>query len=419
MGDQAARSRRASVSADDIIIVGGGLGGLATALALGRAGRRVRVLEQAQEFGAIGYGIQLGPNVFPMFERLGIKDAVIAAGDIPEACILVDAFTGEEVVRLPTGATLKARFGHPYLIIHRIDLHHALIEACRACPTVTLVPGALAVRFEDGGSGVTVETADGRRFEGAALIAADGLRSGVRASLRNESEPRQSGYVAHRTLLPMDQVSDTVPRRNVHLRIGPGFHIVHYPLRHGTVLNMVAVFRTSTYLEKLDIAAYRAEIDRTYAKAHPLMHTMLAMMDLTRRWPIADRDPIRQWHRGRVALVGDAAHPTLQSLAQGACMAIEDGVCLAALIELAEGDFAQAFAQYESERCVRTARVQLESRYLWELYHADDVARDVAREIFVERSEDDMFRCLAWLYDGCPVPARLRPTAKDAPKDVL
>jgi len=404
------------VNVNEIIIVGGGLGGLAAALALGRTGRPVRVLEQTAEFGAIGYGIQLGPNVFSMFERLGIKDAVIAAGDIPEACILVDALTDEEIVRLPTGATLEARFGHPYLIIHRIDLHQVLIEACRVCPAIALVPGALVVRFEDRGSSVAVETADGRIFEGAALIAADGLRSGIRAALRDEGEPRQSGYVAHRTLLPMDQVPEAVPRRNVYLRVGPGFHIVHYPLRHGTLHNIVAVFRTSTYLEKLETQAYRAEIDRTYARARPLMHAILATMDLTRRWPIADRDPIRRWHSGRVALLGDAAHPTLQSLAQGACMAVEDGVCLAHLIALADGDFPRAFAHYESERCLRTARVQLESRYLWDLYHADGIARDVARETFAERSEDDMFRCLAWLYGGCRVPMRLHTPAENDPR---
>jgi len=132
------------------------------------------------------------------------------------------------------------------------------------------------------------------------------------------------------------------------------------------------------------------------------------MMNLERRWPLADRDPIRHWHRGRVTLVGDAAHPTLQSMAQGACMAIEDGVCLAALIDLADGDFERAFAQYEAERYVRTARLQLESRYMWDIYHAEDIARDVVRQTFAERTEEDMFRCLAWLYDGFRIPVRLR-----------
>jgi 2-polyprenyl-6-methoxyphenol hydroxylase-like FAD-dependent oxidoreductase len=152
-------------------------------------------------------------------------------------------------------------------------------------------------------------------------------------------------------------------------------------------------------------------VERTFAGTHPAMQAMLAMMNLGRRWPLADRDPIRHWHKGRVTLVGDAAHPTLQSLAQGACMAIEDGVCLATLIGLADGDFERAFAQYESERYVRTARLQLESRYMWGIYHAEDIARDVMRQTFADRTEEDIFRCLAWLYDGFRIPARLRSAA--------
>jgi salicylate hydroxylase len=185
--------------------------------------------------------------------------------------------------------------------------------------------------------------------------------------------------------------------------------MVHYPLRHGTEFNIVAVYRTATFADRLDERDHRAEVERTYAGTHPVMQAMLAMMNLERRWPLADRDPIRHWHRGRVTLLGDAAHPTLQSLAQGACMAIEDGVCLAALIDRADGDYAQAFAQYESVRYVRTARLQLESRYMWGVYHAEDIARDVMHETFAGRTEDDIFRCLAWLYDGFPIPAGRRP----------
>ena len=146
----------------------------------------------------------------------------------------------------------------------------------------------------------------------------------------DEGEPRMIGYVAHRTIVPMADVQRRrASRRDVVLWSGPGFHIVHYPLRHGTLFNIVAVFRTSTYAERGDIAGYRAELDRTYRDSHPTMKALLAMMDLERRWAISDRDPIRHWSKGRVTLLGDAAHPTLQSLAQGACMAIEDGVCLA------------------------------------------------------------------------------------------
>jgi len=365
-----------------ILIVGGGLGGLTTALALGRAGRRVHVLEQTPEFGAIGYGIQLGPNVVPMFDRLGITDAVLEKGDVPDACLLVDAYSGEEIAAIPLGASFRACFRHPYIIIHRVDLHQVLVEACRAVPAISFEPGA-------------------------EVTGADGLRSVVRAQLRREGEPHQFGYVAQRTIVPMDLVPDPVPRQNVYLWAGPGFHMVHYPLRHGTLFNIVAVYRTATYADRLDEATHRAEAERTYAGTHPAMGAMLAMMNLERRWPLADRYPIRCWHQGRVTMVGDAAHPTLQSFAQGACMAIEDGVCLAALIGLADGDYARAFAQYEAERSVRTARLQLESRYMWDIYHAEGIARDVVRETFAGRTEDDIFRCLAWLYDGVAAPTRL------------
>ena len=398
--------RGARTGREPIVIVGGGLGGLSTALALGRSGWRVHVLEQAPAFGAIGYGIQFGPNVVPMLDRLGVTEAVLAAGDIPDACIMLDAYGGEEIARIPLGPSFRARFKHPYLIIHRVDLHQALMDACRTLPAISFEPGALVESFEDRGEGVVVHVAGGRRIDAAALIGADGLRSVIRARLRAEGEPRHIGYVAQRTIVPIKDVPTTVPTRNVHLWAGPGFHIVHYPLRHGALFNIVAVYRTASFADRRSERDNRAEVDRVYAGTHEAMRAMLALMDLERRWPLVDRDPIRQWHRGRVTLVGDAAHPTLQSLAQGACMAIEDGVCLAALIDASDGDFCRAFARYEALRGLRTARVQLESRYMWGVYHAEDIARDVVRETFAGRTEDDMFRCLAWLYDGVPIPER-------------
>jgi salicylate hydroxylase len=388
----------------DIVVVGGGIGGLTVTLALARHGHRVRVLEEASEFGAIGYGIQLGPNVFHMFERLGLSEAVLRQSVVPRAVVMLDALDGEEIVCIPTGESFRRRFKHPYVVLHRIDLHHVLLDACRAVPAIELMPSTAAAAFDDLGERVRVRTRDGRAFEAAALIGADGLGSAIRAQMLDEGAPRFIGYVAHRTIVPMEQVPAGVRREDVVLWGGPGFHIVHYPLRHGTVFNIVAVFRTSTYAEKGDLAGHRAEIEKTYRDAHPAMKSLLAMMDLERRWAISDRDPTRYWHRGRVVLLGDAAHPTLQSLAQGACMAIEDGVCLAELIHAARSDFAAAFQQYESSRVLRTARVQLESRALWPFYHAEGIARDVRNQTTAEWSEDHLFRCLAWLYDGFALP---------------
>jgi len=390
-----------------ILIAGGGLGGLAAALALGRKGLAVRVLEQAPKFAPIGYGIQLGPNVFPMFDRLGISAAVMRDATIPRNILMLDALSGEEVTHIPTGPKFRARFTHPYIIIHREDIHRVLIEACAAVPAITMEGGAGVADFEetdDGGVRVVLE--DGRRVEGAALIGADGLRSAVRARLVTEGEPQPIGYVAHRTIVPMDALAAHIPyREEVVLWGGPGFHIVHYPLRHGTLFNVVAVFRTATFAERLDPAAYAAEVRKTYQDAHPVMKTLTDMMDLERRWIIADRDPIRHWGKGRVTLLGDAAHPVLQSFAQGACMAIEDGVVLGELVALAGGDLAQAFACYQKNRLLRTARLALESRAIWGFYHAEGIARDVRNDTCARWSEDDVFRCLAWLYDGVVLPS--------------
>ena len=389
----------------DILIVGGGIGGLTAALALAQRGYKVRVLEAAPEFGAIGYGIQLGPNVFHMFERLGLSEAVLRVSIVPRALVMLDALDGHEVAVVPTGESFEARFKHHYIVLHRIDLHHVLLDACKALAAVELVPSTAVVSFEDMGERVRVYSKDGRTFEAAAVIGADGLGSAMRAQMLPEGAPNFIGYVAHRTIVPMEYVPAGVRRDDVVLWGGPGFHIVHYPLRQNTLFNIVAVFRTTTYAEKGDLAGHRAEVEKTYRDSQPAMKSLLAMMDLERRWAISDREPIRHWHRGRAVLLGDAAHPTIQSLAQGACMAIEDAVCLAELIHAAQGDFATAFRRYTSARLLRTARVQLESRALWPFYHAEGIARDVRNETTAQWSEKDMFRCLAWLYDGFALPS--------------
>jgi 2-polyprenyl-6-methoxyphenol hydroxylase-like FAD-dependent oxidoreductase len=390
---------------DPILVVGGGLGGASVALALARKGFRVCLLEQAPEFGVIGYGIQLGPNAFYMFDRLGVSEAVLAQSIVPHALLMLDSVDAGVIVRIPIGASFNARFKRPYIVIHRVDLHRILLDACEAQPNVELMPLTNATRFEDLGDRVRLHTENNRLIEGAAIVGADGLRSTIRQQIVNEGEPRMIGFVAHRTVVPMSEAPADVRRNEVVLWSGPGFHIVHYPLRAGTLFNIVAVFKTSSYLERGDIASYRADLDRTYRDSHPSMTALLSLMDLSRRWVISDRDPIRHWSKGRATLLGDAAHPTLQTLAQGACMAIEDAVCLAELMEQAGGDFAGAFRRYERARYLRTARVQFESRYHWDnFYHVGGIEREVAREIWSRRSEQEMFDCLAWLYDGFALP---------------
>ena len=225
-----------------ILIVGGGLGGLTTALALARRGRASRVLEGAPEFGAIGYGIQFGPNVFHVLDRIGLMEQVLAVADSPAAVLMMDALTGKELIRIPTGPSFRARFKYPYIVIHRIDLHNALLDACRRSAAIELVPEAMVTGFEDRGDSVTVTTADGRAFSGAALVAADGFRSLFRQKLVGDGEPRPVGYAAHRTIVPMAELKADVPRDCVALWSGPGCHIVQYPLRHNTLFNICLLY---------------------------------------------------------------------------------------------------------------------------------------------------------------------------------
>jgi 3-hydroxybenzoate 6-monooxygenase len=390
---------------DPILVVGGGLGGAAAALALGRKGFRVQLIEQAPEFGVIGYGIQLGPNVFPMFDRLGVTDAVLAHAIKPKAILMVDSVDGGVIARIATGAAFERRFRRPYVVIHRVDLHTALLDACGANDNVELVPLTEIVSCEDLGGRVRLTTVDNAAIEGAAVVGADGLRSTIRKQMLQEGEPRTIGYVAHRTIVPMRDLTFEVDRDDVVLWSGPGFHIVHYPLRQHTLFNVVTVFKTLN-AQPSDTESPHPDLAHVYRDSHPTMRALWAMMDLSHRgWVSSDRDPIRHWSRGRVTLLGDAAHPTLQTLAQGACMAIEDAVCLAELAALHDGDFATAFKAYEKMRYLRTARVQFESRYHWDnFYHVGGIEREVARAIWSNKSDDEMYQCLAWLYDGFALP---------------
>ena len=240
---------------DPILVVGGGLGGASISLALARKGFRVRLLEQAPEFGVIGYGIQLGPNVFPMFDRLGVTDAVLAQAIVPKALLMIDSVDAGLIACMPTGASFQRAL---QAALHRHSPRRSASHPARRLrgeANVELMPLTGAEYFEDQGDHVRLRTTDNRTIDGAAVIGADGLRSTIRQQMLDEGEPRMIGFVAHRTIVPMADVQVDVHRNEVVLWSGPGFHIVHYPLRRGTLFNIVAVFRTSTYAERGDTGA--------------------------------------------------------------------------------------------------------------------------------------------------------------------
>ena len=384
-----------------ILIGGGGIGGFAAALALSRKGRAVHLLEQAPEFGEIGAGIQLGPNVFKMFDVLGVTEAVDQFAVYPDNIIMRDALSGEEVARMPVGGeAFRNRFKNPYAVIYRPDVHNALIGACHAQPLVTLSVNQNVTGFEDTGEGVRVFTKDGATHEGTALIGADGLWSAVRGKLIDDGKPRVSGHIAYRAVMPAADFPAHIRQDNVVLWAGPKTHLVHYPLHNGEIYNLVVVFHSDRYEEGWNTYGDPEEMNQRFAGEHEDVLAMLAKIESWRMWVLCDREPIRDWSKGRVTLLGDAAHPMLQYLAQGACMAVEDGVCLATRVEANGEDLETAFKEYQALRYLRTARVQLTARVYGDIYHAAGATRDLRNLMVGAVDPAKPAEGMAWLYEG-------------------
>jgi salicylate hydroxylase len=395
------------VSALPVLVLGGGIGGLAAALALAKKGCRVRLYEQGSELKEIGAGIQLGPNVYRMFEVLGLTDAIERWSAHPENLVMRDALTGEEVTRLPvSGAAFQQRFGgYPYGVIHRGDLYQVLLEACRAQAGIELHEKRKGLSFEDRGDRVVLRMENGEAIEGACLIGCDGLWSKVRAQILGDGKPRVSGHIAYRAVLKRAAVPDDLWQNNVVLWAGPKTHLVHYPLRRGELYNLVAVFHSDRYEEGWDVYGDPEELKRKFERERPEVRRLLDKIDVWKMWVLCDREPARHWSKGRVTLLGDAAHPTLQYLAQGANMAIEDAVVLAACAELAGFDWERSFRGYEDARYKRTARVQIMSRYYGDAYHAAGVVRELRNDILAGAPDaGPNFEGMAWLYDGIALP---------------
>jgi len=381
-----------------ILIVGGGIGGLAAALALARAGIASQVIEQAAEFKEIGAGIQLGPNVFWMFDILGLTEAVNALAVFPDNLIMMDSVSGEEVTRVPLTGQFHQHFKHPYALIHRADLHRVLLEAARKSNRIRLDAGQKVVAVTDSGDGVTVETESGKRYRGAALIGADGIWSMIRDIVVGDGKPKPAGHITYRAVLPTAEMPEKFRWRDMVVWAGEKVHLVHYPLRTGELFNLVAVFHSNKYEEGWDSYGDPAELYERFAQTCAPVRTLLNKIESWRMWVVCDRPPIKDWSKGRITLIGDAAHPMLQYLAQGANMAIEDAVCLAAKLVAANGDHAAAFRAYQQARYLRTGRVQIMARVYGEFFHAGGVAKELRNLMLGARSVDDHIAGVEWLY---------------------
>jgi salicylate hydroxylase len=357
----------------------------------------VKVLEQASTIGEIGAGIQLGPNAFAAFDALGIGDRARARAVYTQRMVLMDAVDETEVASLPVGAEFRARFGNPYAVIHRADVHRSLVEAVEATERIELLTATRVESVEIHDDGVTVVDQHGGRHDGDAVIGCDGVRSAVRRQLVGDPV-RVSGHVVYRAVVDAAEFPADLRWNAPVVWAGPDCHLVHYPLRDGEQFNIVVTFHSAKPETWGVTEGSREEVLSYFGGIAERPRQLLSMPKNWTRWSTADREPIPRWSFGRATLLGDAAHPMLQYLAQGACMALEDAVTLGEAVRVADGDWGAAFDLYQRSRIARTARVVLSAREMGRIYHAKGVERLVRNDLWRGRAPERYHDALEWLY---------------------
>lgn len=387
----------------EIAIAGGGIGGLAAALAIARRGLSVTVLEKAGRFGEIGAGIQLGPNAFHCFDALGIGEAARGMAVYIDRLRLMDALSGAEIAHVDLGEAFRAHFGNPYAVVHRGELHRVLLEACEGEARIALRTRAEVTGYAQDATGVHVVLGDGETLRAGALIGADGLWSRVRAQLVGDGPPRVSGHTTYRSVIPVDKMPEDLRWNAATLWAGPKCHIVHYPLSDWRLFNLVVTYHNDAPEPVAGKPVDKAEVRRGFEHVCDAAQGIIEIGEDWKLWVLCDRDPTDAWIDRRVTLLGDAAHPMMQYMAQGACMAMEDAVYLGACLERADGDVTGAFRAYRAERAVRTARVVMASRAIGDfVYHPHGVQARVRDQVLASWSAEEYRHRLDWLYGYDP-----------------
>jgi salicylate hydroxylase len=380
-----------------VLVAGGGIGGLAAALALVRQGFKVQVFEQAPEIGEIGAGIQLGPNAFHAFDALGVGDKARSRAVFTDYMVMHDALDEHEVARIPTDESFRKRFGNPYAVIHRVDVHLSLLEGAQETGRVEFHTNTRIERVEQDENSVTVFDQNGKAWKGAALIGADGGKSVVRQQYVNDP-PRVTGHVVYRAVIDKKDFPENLRWNAASIWVGPNCHLVHYPLRGGEQYNVVVTFHSRDKEAWGVTDGSKEEVQSYFKDICPKARQLIDLPKAWKRWATADREPIATWVFGRATILGDAAHPTTQYMAQGACMALEDAVTLGEALRVHQNDWTQALALYQRSRVARTARIVLSGREMGRLYHAQGVERLVRNDLWRGRTPERFYDAMEWLY---------------------
>lgn len=393
--------------AQSVLVAGGGIGGLAAALAASRAGWDVRVFEKAPEFGEAGAGIQLGPNVTKVLHAWGLAQPLAEVAVFPPQLQVRSALTGELLGQLPLAGSMTARYGAPYATVHRADLHGILLDAVRQTDARLHTDRALQ-GFSQTPQAVSAQTADALDVEGDVLVGADGLWSAVRQLLLGDGAPRRTGHLAYRTLVQQAGLPESLRSHNITAWLGPRMHVVQYPVRGGEWLNVVVLVEgeVAEGVDPWDCEAHAADVAAATAGACAPLQDLVAALQGWRVWQLCDRAPMRgAWQQalGRVALLGDAAHPMLPYLAQGAGMAIEDAAELGHVLGIARDptfDVPTMLQRYALNRWQRNRHVQARALRNARIFHAAGLlrwGRDLSMKVLGEKLLD-----MPWLYGAVP-----------------
>ncbi len=381
-----------------IIVAGGGIGGLCAALALARKGIHVKVLERAPQIGEIGYGIQIAPNGHAVLDSLGITGMLKQQMFHPDALVLVDAVEMREVSRIDLGERFRRHYKYGYFVVHRRDLHGALMHACQQEETFSFEEGEVD-SYENHADSVSVHCSNGKVYQGRAMVGVEGLRSKTRARIVKDGGPRPSGHVVYRGLVPIEEVTHKQYLNSMVMYVGPGCHVVQYRLGGGAMMNNVATFVSPGFRDWNPDYGGVDELMSAYDECAPEIRERLKYLSLDKNWRLHELLSATNWTDGNVTLLGDAAHSTLQFLAQGAIMALEDAVVLAHEVSQRPEDVHEAFIRYQNQRLNRTARVVTTAKLFGTIMHASGGERLLRNELAKGREESIPWE-LDWLYRG-------------------